>query len=62
LYKNSDKAIAEVGEETYRIWLAYLAGVSLSFERGSLRIFQTLVSKRRAGSAGLPPTRADLYK
>ncbi len=62
LYKNSDKAIAEVGEETYRIWLAYLAGVSLSFERGSLRIFQTLVSKRRASPSGLPPTRADLYK
>ena len=38
-------AIDHVGEEKYRIWVAYLAGVSLAFSRGTLRIFQTLVSK-----------------
>jgi cyclopropane-fatty-acyl-phospholipid synthase len=45
------------------MWIAYLAGVSLSFQDGSLRIFQTLASKHKAkGPSGLPPTRADLYR
>jgi cyclopropane-fatty-acyl-phospholipid synthase len=56
-------AKAEVGEETYRMWIAYLAGVSLAFHDGSLRIFQTLASKHKAkGPSRLPPTRADLYR
>ncbi len=56
-----ERAIAHVGEEKYRIWLAYLAGVSLAFSRGTLRIFQTLVSKSAKRPPVLPPTRADLY-
>ena len=56
------RAISCVGEEKYRIWVAYLAGVSLAFSRGTLRIFQTLVSKSAKGSPPLPPTRADLYR
>jgi cyclopropane-fatty-acyl-phospholipid synthase len=56
------RAISYVGEEKYRIWVAYLAGVSLAFSRGTLRIFQTLVSKSAKGSPPLPPTRADLYR
>ena len=56
------RAISYVGEEKYRIWVAYLAGVSLAFSRGTLRIFQTLVSKSAKGSHPLPPTRADLYR
>ena len=62
LYENRDKAIAEVGEETYRLWLAYLAGVSIAFSRGSILIYQTLVSKRRRGASPVPPSRADLYR
>ena len=57
-----EKAIAYVGEEKYRIWVAYLAGVSLAFSRGTLRIFQTLVSKSAKRPPALPPTRADLYR
>lgn len=56
-----DEAVALAGEMTYRIWVAYLAGCSLAFSRGSARIFQTLVSKSAKGAAPLPPTRADLY-
>jgi cyclopropane-fatty-acyl-phospholipid synthase len=57
------EARAEVGDEKYRMWIAYLAGVSLAFQDGSLRIFQTLASKHKAkGQSGLPPTRADLYR
>ncbi|MFD2249023.1 cyclopropane-fatty-acyl-phospholipid synthase [Pseudochelatococcus lubricantis] len=61
LVANRDKAIAEVGEAKTRLWLLYLAGVSLGFERGTIGIFQTLASKRARGLSGLPPTRADLY-
>jgi cyclopropane-fatty-acyl-phospholipid synthase len=44
------------------MWLLYLAGCSLAFERGGALINQTLVSKRRKGPSGLPLTRADLYR
>ena len=57
-----ERAIGFVGEEKYRIWAAYLAGVSLAFSRGTLRIFQTLASKSAKRPPPLPPTRADLYR
>ncbi|MBZ0216137.1 MAG: class I SAM-dependent methyltransferase, partial [Fimbriimonadaceae bacterium] len=62
LYTNREKAIADVGEETYRLWLAYLAGVSIAFTRSSILLYQTLVSKKRRGASPLPPSRADLYR
>ena len=62
LTAESEKAIRLVGEAKYRIWVAYLAGVSLSFSRGTLRIYQTLASKTAKGRSPLPPTRADLYR
>jgi cyclopropane-fatty-acyl-phospholipid synthase len=58
----NDEAIAEAGEEITRLWLAYLTGVTIAFERGTLAIYQTLASKRQRGPSGLPPTRADLYR
>lgn len=62
LVANEAAAVALVGPERYRLWIAYLAGVSFAFADGSLRIYQTLASKHRSkGPAGLPPTRADLY-
>ncbi|RWE33663.1 MAG: class I SAM-dependent methyltransferase [Mesorhizobium sp.] len=57
-----DEAIAEVGEPRARLWLLYLAGCSIAFERASAQIFQTVVTKRARGPSGLPPTRADLYR
>ncbi len=51
-----------VSEEKLRIWLAYLAGVSLAFSRGTMRLYQTLVSKTPKRPPPLPPTRADLYR
>jgi cyclopropane-fatty-acyl-phospholipid synthase len=63
LIDQEQAARADVGDERYRMWIAYLAGVSLAFQDGSLRIFQTLASKHKAkGPSGLPPTRADLYR
>ena len=55
------EAEALVGPEKTRLWILYLAGVSLGFASGSINIFQTLASKRRRGPSGLPPTREHLY-
>lgn len=57
-----EEAVALVGEERTRLWIAYLAGVSLGFARGTINLFQTLASARAKGPSGLPPTRADLYR
>ena len=52
-----------VGPERYRLWVAYLAGVSFAFLDGSARIYQVVASKHAVrGRAELPPTRADLYR
>ena len=55
-------ACAEVGEVKTRVWLAYLAACSITFQRNNCGVYQTLASKRVKGAAGLPPTRADLYR
>ena len=62
LTARKEDALKHVSEEKYRIWVAYLAGVSLAFSRGTLRIFQTLVSKNAKRPPAIPPTRADLYR
>ena len=56
-----DAAIAEVGEPKARLWLLYLTGCALAFERGTVQINQTLASRRVRGPSSLPPTRTDLY-
>jgi cyclopropane-fatty-acyl-phospholipid synthase len=57
-----EEAVALVGEETYRIWVAYLAGCSLAFMRSTAKIYQTLASRSGKGLAPVPLTRADLYR
>jgi cyclopropane-fatty-acyl-phospholipid synthase len=57
-----EEAVRLVGPERYRMWVAYLAGVSFAFHDGSLRIFQVVATKHSAkGVSGLPGTRRDLY-
>ena len=62
LLANYDKAVAEVGEVKTRMWLVYLAGCSIAFERSGVGLYQTLSTRRKRGPSGLPPTRADLYR
>jgi cyclopropane-fatty-acyl-phospholipid synthase len=62
LLARQDAAVAEVGEVKTRMWLLYLAGCSIAFERGTVGLFQTLASPKKRGPSGLPPTRADLYR
>jgi cyclopropane-fatty-acyl-phospholipid synthase len=56
-----EEAVALIGEQTYRIWVAYLAGCSLAFSRGTARIYQTLATRSAKEPSPLPQTRADLY-
>ena len=62
LAANRAAAEREVGAAKTRLWLIYLAGCALAFERNTVGIFQTLASKRTRGPSGLPPTREDLYR
>ena len=55
------EAEAEVGAEMTRMWLFYLGGCSLAFERGAVSIFQTVASRKNKGALPVPATRADLY-
>jgi cyclopropane-fatty-acyl-phospholipid synthase len=54
-------AVALIGPQRYRMWLAYLAGVTVGFEHGPMRVYQTVATKQLA-AAGLPATREDLYR
>lgn len=56
------EAEALVGPELYRIWVAYLGGCSLTFHRGSARIYQTLAGRSAKGAPAVPLSRADLYR
>lgn len=62
LEKNREDAVNLVGEKRFRMWIAYLAGVSFAFHDGSLRIFQTVATNHdRKGDSTMPPSRSDLY-
>jgi cyclopropane-fatty-acyl-phospholipid synthase len=63
LSAQQERAVELVGRERYRLWTVYLAGVSMAFTDGSMRIYQTVATKQRAkGPSGTPPTRAHLYR
>lgn len=62
LIARKDEAIRLVGEEKYRIYVAYLAGCSMAFNRGSARLYQVLASKNAKRAPAVPPSRADLYR
>ena len=61
LHERMDEAVAEIGAPRARLWLLYLSGCALAFERGTVQINQTLASKRRKGMVPVPWTRDDLY-
>ncbi|MCU0708159.1 MAG: cyclopropane-fatty-acyl-phospholipid synthase family protein [Pirellula sp.] len=63
LSANKERAIALVGPERYRLWVAYLAGASGGFTAGSIKIYQVLATKKASkGISGMPPTREHLYR
>jgi cyclopropane-fatty-acyl-phospholipid synthase len=62
LTANFEGVEREVGRDKARLWMAYLAVVSIAFTHGTVGIFQTLASHRLRGPSRLPPSRADLYR
>jgi cyclopropane-fatty-acyl-phospholipid synthase len=56
------EATAAVGPETRRAFEVYLVGMAYHFARGNLQIHQALLAKPAHGDAGLPLTRAHLYR
>jgi cyclopropane-fatty-acyl-phospholipid synthase len=62
LLAHYDESVKLVGEVKTRMWLLYLGACSISFERNTVGLYQTLASIKRRGPSGLPPTRADLYR
>ena len=62
LESRREEAVRLVGEERYRLWAAYLAGVSFGFVDGYSNIYQTVAVKRQTkGFSGMPLTREDVY-
>ena len=57
-----EAAVTLVGPERYRMWVAYLAGVTVGFENGPLHVFQTVATRQGDALSPLPPTREDLYR
>ncbi|CAM3564766.1 SAM-dependent methyltransferase [Deinococcus frigens] len=56
-------ALAALGEQRFRLWRIYLGATSYYFQKGHLSIFQSLLARPDAErQAGLPLSRADLYR
>jgi cyclopropane-fatty-acyl-phospholipid synthase len=63
LEANEAAARAAVGDETYNVWRFYIAGSAHGFSIGRMGLDQTLLVKRHPdGEAGVPQTRADIYR
>lgn len=52
-----DQAIALAGEDVYRTWRLYMAGVRLGFERGEIDVLQALHAKPASGGPASRPLR-----
>ncbi|HVZ62986.1 MAG TPA: cyclopropane-fatty-acyl-phospholipid synthase family protein [Lacunisphaera sp.] len=57
-----ERAVAMVGEATYRTWRLYLAASAHGFDHGDLAVYQTLLARPDAdGRVDVPLTRRDWY-
>lgn len=61
LCSNAEYLLQQVSATTYRIWLLYIAGSAAAFRRGDIGVYQTLLSRPKAGKSHLPLTRDDWY-
>jgi cyclopropane-fatty-acyl-phospholipid synthase len=61
LQRNRERLLKIVSEETYRIWLLYIAGSAAAFRRGDISVNQVLLSKPDHGFSRLPLVREDWY-
>jgi cyclopropane-fatty-acyl-phospholipid synthase len=61
LKRNAGVLLKHVSEETYRIWLLYMAGCAAAFRRSDIAVYQMLLSRPDRGESRLPLTREDWY-
>ena len=63
LLAHADEARAIAGERVYRTWLLYLTCSAVTFETGSIGLYQVLLRKHGDRTGGLAPsTREALYR
>ncbi len=61
LQKNKAALLNIVPEDTYRIWLLYVAGSAAAFQSGRIAIHQVLLSRLDRGRSRMPLVRDDWY-
>jgi cyclopropane-fatty-acyl-phospholipid synthase len=62
LEQHRDEAIELAGEQTYRVWRAYMSGSAHAFRMANIGVVQLLLSRvDPGGAARLPLTRNDIY-
>jgi cyclopropane-fatty-acyl-phospholipid synthase len=62
LQRNREAVLQHVSEETYRIWLVYMAGSAEAFRRGDIELYQVLLAPRPIGATPTLSTRERWYK
>jgi cyclopropane-fatty-acyl-phospholipid synthase len=62
LQQNRPAILQKVSERTYRIWLLYMAGSAVAFQRGKLMVYQVLLRRLDSGQSRLPDTREVYYR
>jgi cyclopropane-fatty-acyl-phospholipid synthase len=61
LRANASELLRHLSQETYRIWLLYVAGSAAAFHSGDIAVYQVLLSRPDKGLSHLPLTREDWY-
>ena len=61
MQQNSATLLRLVSEETYRIWLLYMAGSAAAFHRGDIAVHQILFHRLSHSGGQFPLTREDWY-
>lgn len=61
LRQNREELRIYVPEETYRIWLLYMAGSAAAFRRGDIAVYQILLSRPDQVKCRFPLVREDWY-
>lgn len=62
LQQNANEILAVVPETTYRIWLLYMAGSAVAFDRGDIFVDQVLLRRVDRSICALPTTREGWYQ
>jgi cyclopropane-fatty-acyl-phospholipid synthase len=62
LQQNAQEILSVVPETTYRIWLLYMAGSAVAFDRGDIFVDQVLLRRVDRTTVAMPATREGWYR